>query len=79
MIKNDERTILITGATGTVGSEVVKQLLAYSSSSDHNLIRAAVHSQNKADSVRHNINSNKPETSKLSTSIIINQKLLLMP
>ncbi len=41
MIKNDERTILITGATGTVDSEVVKQLLAFSSSSDHNLIRAA--------------------------------------
>jgi|SRR5215831_3112113 len=59
MIKNDESTILITGATGTVGSEVVKQLLASSSSSDHNLIRAAVHSGNKAYSVRHSNNSNK--------------------
>ena len=41
-------TILVTGATGTVGNEVVKQLV---SSSDHNniVIRAAVHSQEKAD------------------------------
>jgi FlaA1/EpsC-like NDP-sugar epimerase len=32
-------TILVTGATGTVGSEVVKQLLASPhSSSGHNLI-----------------------------------------
>jgi len=30
MIENDEITILITGATGTVGSEVVKQLLVSS-------------------------------------------------
>ena len=72
MKKLNERTILVTGATGTVGSEVVKQLLASSSSSDHNLIRAAVHSQNKAHSVTHNnsnkeveianIDYNKPET-----------------
>src|SRR5262249_34707407 len=69
MIKNDERTILITGATGTVGSEVVKQLVASSSSPDHNLIRAAVHSQDKADRLKHdrtleivNIDYNKPET-----------------
>jgi FlaA1/EpsC-like NDP-sugar epimerase len=27
MAKNDERTILVTGATGTVGSEVVKQTI----------------------------------------------------
>ena len=53
--------ILITGANGTVGSEVVKQLLASSSSSDHNLIRAAVHLQNKADSVRHNNNNSNKE------------------
>jgi uncharacterized protein YbjT (DUF2867 family) len=59
MINNNERTILITGATGTVGSEVVKQLLATSSSSDHNLIRAAVHSKSKADIFSHNNNSNK--------------------
>jgi uncharacterized protein YbjT (DUF2867 family) len=47
MIKNDERTILVTGATGTVGSEVVKQL--YLQVKKNIIIRAAVHSQNKAD------------------------------
>jgi uncharacterized protein YbjT (DUF2867 family) len=36
----------VTGATGTVGGEVVKQLAAISSSSGHK-IRAAVHSKNK--------------------------------
>ena len=43
-------TILVTGATGTVGSEVVKQLVSASSSADKDIIiRAAIHSQNKAD------------------------------
>jgi FlaA1/EpsC-like NDP-sugar epimerase len=37
--------ILVTGATGTIGSEVVKQLASY----NNNAIRAAVHSQNKVD------------------------------
>ena len=70
MKKLNERTILVTGATGTVGSEVVKQLHT-SSSSGYNIIRAAVHSQNKADKLRHdnnnkeveiaNIDYNKPE------------------
>jgi uncharacterized protein YbjT (DUF2867 family) len=47
------RTILVTGATGTVGSEVVKQLVSsFSSSSGQNIIRAAVHSQNNADKFR---------------------------
>jgi FlaA1/EpsC-like NDP-sugar epimerase len=32
-----EKTILVTGATGTVGSEVVKQLAAISSSSGHKI------------------------------------------
>jgi FlaA1/EpsC-like NDP-sugar epimerase len=41
--RNDK--ILVTGATGTIGSEVVKQLASY----NNNAIRAAVHSQNKAD------------------------------
>lgn len=74
MKKLNERTILVTGATGTVGSEVVKQLHT-SSSSGYNTIRAAVHSQNKADKLRHNNNTdkeveianidyNKPETLK---------------
>jgi uncharacterized protein YbjT (DUF2867 family) len=39
----NESTILVTGATGTVGNEVVKQL----SSSGHR-VKAAIHSQNKA-------------------------------
>jgi uncharacterized protein YbjT (DUF2867 family) len=68
MIKNDERTILVTGATGTVGSEVVKHLV---SSGQKNIIRAAVHSQNKADKFKGdnrtavdivNIDYNKPES-----------------
>jgi uncharacterized protein YbjT (DUF2867 family) len=43
-------TILVTGATGNVGSEVVKQLLdSFSLSSDHDIIKAAVHSKNKAN------------------------------
>jgi uncharacterized protein YbjT (DUF2867 family) len=41
-------TILVTGATGTVGSEVVKQL-SLSSSLDHCIIKAGVHSPDKAD------------------------------
>jgi uncharacterized protein YbjT (DUF2867 family) len=69
MTENDEKTILVTGATGTVGSEVVKQLTA-SSSSGQSVIRAAVHSQNKADKFKSdnktveivNIDYNKPET-----------------
>ena len=41
-------TILVTGATGTVDSEVVKQLVSSSSSSSDNdiIIRVAIHSQN---------------------------------
>ena len=69
MAKNDEKTILVTGATGTVGSEVVKQLVSSPSSSGYNIIRAAVHSQNKADRFRQyrgveivNMDYNKPET-----------------
>ena len=47
-------TILVTGATGTVGSEVVKQLVSASSSSSDKdiIIRAAIHSQNKADNFK---------------------------
>jgi uncharacterized protein YbjT (DUF2867 family) len=67
-------TVLVTGATGTVGSEIVKQLVSSSSSSslDKNdiIIKAAIHSQNKADNFIQynksvqivNIDYNKPET-----------------
>lgn len=63
------RTILVTGATGNVGSEVVKQLVS-SSSSDQSIIRAAVHSRINADKFRQygetveivNMDYNKPET-----------------
>ena len=44
-------TILVTGAPGTVGSEVVKQL-ASSSSIDKKIIRAGVHSLNKVDKLK---------------------------
>ena len=69
-------TILVTGATGTVGSEVVKQLVSALSSTDSNnydnniIIRAAIHSENRADKFKEysktvkivNIDYNKPET-----------------
>ncbi|HZC50369.1 MAG TPA: SDR family oxidoreductase [Nitrososphaeraceae archaeon] len=64
-------TILVIGATGTVGSEVVKQLVSSSSSSDQNVVRAAVHSQDKAGKFKQynnksvevvNMDYNKPET-----------------
>ncbi|PWU79093.1 MAG: hypothetical protein DLM72_19190 [Candidatus Nitrosopolaris wilkensis] len=65
-IKNYETTILVTGATGTVGSELVKQL---ASSSGQSGIKAAVHSQNKADKFKQyktveivNMDYSKPET-----------------
>ncbi|MER5176172.1 MAG: SDR family oxidoreductase [Candidatus Nitrosocosmicus sp.] len=60
-------TILVTGATGTVGGEVVKQLA--SSSLGHEVVRAGVHSPNKADKLKQyktveivNMDYNKPET-----------------
>ena len=38
--KNNETTVLVTGATGTVGSEVVKQLTSSFSSSSGSRVRA---------------------------------------
>ncbi len=46
----NESTILITGVTGTVGSEVIKQL---SSAGQNVRVRAAVRSINKAAKLRH--------------------------
>ena len=72
MIKNKERVILVTGATGTVGGEVLKQLTSQSSSSPSPSsgirVRAAIHSQNKADKVELqsveavSMDYNKPQT-----------------
>jgi FlaA1/EpsC-like NDP-sugar epimerase len=47
-------TILVTGATGTVGSEVVKQFVSSSSSLDNrdDIIIRAAKSQNKADTFK---------------------------
>ena len=69
-IKNNETAILVTGATGTVGSEVVKELTSPSSLSSGSRVRAAVHSKNKADKLRDenktveivNMDYNKSET-----------------
>jgi FlaA1/EpsC-like NDP-sugar epimerase len=41
MTKHDERTILVTGSTGTVGSEVVNQLASHSLG--YSVIKAGVH------------------------------------
>jgi uncharacterized protein YbjT (DUF2867 family) len=68
--KNNETAILVTGATGTVGSEVVKQLTSPSSLSSGSRVRAAVHSKDKADKLRDenktieivDMDYNKPET-----------------
>ena len=66
--------ILVTGATGTVGSEVVKQLVSSISSplsSGQSVIRTTVHSQNNADKISQYgdetveivyMDYNKPET-----------------
>jgi uncharacterized protein YbjT (DUF2867 family) len=50
-MNNHKKTILVTGATGTVGSEVVKHLAVLSSSTDYN-IKAAIHSKNKSGQLR---------------------------
>jgi uncharacterized protein YbjT (DUF2867 family) len=67
MTKNGDRTILVTGSTGTVGSEVVKQLA--SPSSGHVVIKAAVHSRDKAEKFKAynsveivDLDYNRPET-----------------
>ena len=71
-IKNNETAILVTGATGTVGSEVVKQLTSSSQSSLSSgiRVRVTVHSKDKADKLRDenklvdivDMDYNKPET-----------------
>jgi len=77
MSKN-EGTILVTGATGTVGSEVIKQL----ASSGHHA-KAAVHTQDKGDKFRQfptvntvSIDYHRPET--LSDALTDIDKLFLL-
>jgi uncharacterized protein YbjT (DUF2867 family) len=68
MNKHGDRKILVTGATGSVGSELVKQLKP--SSSGHEVVRAGVHSQDKVDRFKRDdheveivkIDYNRPET-----------------
>ena len=64
MRNEKESTILVTGATGTIGSEVVKQLTF----SGQN-VKAAIHTQSKADKFNHDkgidivsVDYDKPET-----------------
>src|SRR5437867_4668775 len=64
MRNENKSNILVTGATGTVGSEVVKQLASSGQS-----VKAAVHTQSKADKIKRDkkidivsIDYNKPET-----------------
>ena len=69
-IKTNETAILVTSATGTVISEVVKQLTSPSSLSSGIRVRAAVHSKDKADRLRDenktieiaDLDYNKPES-----------------
>jgi uncharacterized protein YbjT (DUF2867 family) len=63
MTKKNERTILLTDPTGTVGNAVVKQL----ASSGQNIIRGAVDTKDKVDKLKHvheivNIDYTRPET-----------------
>jgi uncharacterized protein YbjT (DUF2867 family) len=87
-IKTNETAILVTGATGTVGTEVVKQLTSPSSSlSSASRVRAAVHSKDKADKLRIenktieivNMDYNKPETIVDSLNGIDTLFLLTLP
>ena len=48
MDNKNKGKILVIGATGTVGSEVLKRLV---STPSDNSIRAAVHSRNRADEI----------------------------
>ena len=72
--KNNETTILVTGASGTVGSEVVKQLTSPSLLSSDSRIRAAIRSKNKADKLR-----DENKIVEIVNMDYDKQELLLMP
>ena len=72
--KNNETTVLVTGATGTVGSEVVKQLTSSFSSSSGSRVRALF-----IRKIRLTNSRMKTKQLRLLIWIIIKQKLLLMP
>jgi uncharacterized protein YbjT (DUF2867 family) len=61
--KNNETVILVTGATGTVGTEVVRQLTSSSNSSlsSGSRVRAAVHSKDKTIEIV-DMDYNNPES-----------------
>jgi uncharacterized protein YbjT (DUF2867 family) len=70
-------TILVTGSTGNVGSQVVKQLSSFNGS-----VRAAVQSKNRADDIKNTraklveMNFNRPETITMAFKGV--QKLFLL-
>lgn len=70
-------TILVTGSTGNVGSQVVKQLSLFNGN-----IRAAVQSKNRADEIKNTraqlveMNFNRPETIRMAFEGV--QKLFLL-
>ena len=72
--KNNETTVLVTGATGTVGSEVVKQLTSSFSSSSGSRVKSELFIRK----IRLTNSRMKTKQLRLLIWIIINQKLLLM-
>ena len=65
---------MVTGASGTVGSEVVKQLTSPSLLSSDSRIRAAIRSKNKADKLR-----DENKIVEIVNMDYDKQELLLMP
>jgi uncharacterized protein YbjT (DUF2867 family) len=68
---NMVETILVTGATGNAGNEVIKQLLTPAfSSSGHNRIKAAFHSQNKVDAMTEGFYSIRGDRASRTTTVV---------
>ena len=70
-------TILVTGSTGNVGSQVVKQLSSFNGN-----VRAAIQSKNRANEIKNaraqlvEMNFNKPETIRMALEGV--EKLFLL-